>query len=309
MLQGYCARSSGTCKREIRSTVKLSGRTAVVGRWYGLTAIVLATVLASPVLGRAYHGPSNHGRASAAARKKQLIQAIEYQVATARQVLAAAESKAGMSQSQLDAAAATMRQGKQAIEETQSAADGPAATRREIEERLRDSAASNSELRRASAAVEKAHEELDRELHRVLTLPEHDGKPSADDRERERKLLSSDDRAVLRSDGDYQQAWQTLSEAKRIYTWLQQEFFKKDSQWVAAEKSRIDAERAKTKAKRDQETAARKAVPARRQLQDAQQVAAAARAIIAQGEARLRALGVRNVGSTGSQAATSTNLK
>jgi chromosome segregation ATPase len=222
---------------------------------------------------------------------------IQSQVATARQVLAAAESRAGMSQSQLSAAQASIEEAKRTIETADSTDDSAETTLKAIEEKLLDSVTPDSELGRAEGAVEKAQEALDHERHRIVTLPEHDGKLTAADEETDRQSLSEADRNALRGDAEYQQALRELGAAKQQHARLRADFFKQDSEWVEAEKAHREAEREKAQVKQKASTAIRKAAPARSQLRNAEQVAAAARAAIAQGEARLRQLGVKSIGS------------
>lgn len=263
-----------------------------------LPLLVTALVLDSVSMAAAPRNRSNRSAtAAAAARKKQMIQSIQNQVSAARQVLTAAESQTTMSQSQLSAAIARIEEAKQSIGEADSSGDSSMATLRGIEERLLDAVEPDSELGRAEAAVENAHELLDRELHRILTLPLHDGKLTAEDRESDRQLLSKSDRDSLRSDAEYQQALRDLGAAKQQYSRLRMDFFKRDSEWVAVSQSCREAARDEDKARQQATTAARQALPARREARNAQEVAEVARLTIAQGEALLRQLGVKNVGS------------
>jgi len=167
---------------------------------------------------------------------------------------------------------------------------------------LLDAVEPDSELGRAEKAVEKAHEALDHERHRIVTLPGHDGKLTAADQEADRQALSEADRNALRGDAQYQQAMRELGTMKQQHSRLRADYLKQDSEWVAAEKAHRDAKRGEAQAAKQVSTAIKKAAPARRQLRSAEQVAAAARAAIAQGEARLRQLGVKNVGSASSKA-------
>jgi chromosome segregation ATPase len=225
-----------------------------------------------------------------------MIQTIENQVAVARQVLAAAESQAAMSEKELSVVRERITAARSEIEAAGSEEHKAREELREVESGILSDQGPESPLGKAQAAIDEAQQTLDRELHRVVSLPEHAVKLTAADRSADARLLSASDRETLRNDSQYQSALGRLEGAKRNYAQLREDLLKRNPEWVAASKAVAEAHRKESKLKQDSNSGVLPAMPAKRSLRTSQEVAAAARATIAQGEAMLRQLGVKNVG-------------
>jgi DNA repair exonuclease SbcCD ATPase subunit len=273
-----------------------------------LSGIVLLTVAAIelPAKGIPRGRPSAAAAAArkkaADSRKKQTIQEIQNQVAIARQALAAAESQFAMSEKELN----LMRERLAAIRSEMTAAGSEERRAREelreIESSIVGDQGPDSPLGNAQADIDEAELLLHREMHRVVPLPEHTTKAMLADRAADARLLSDDERKALRNDDQYQLAQAKLTAARRAFTQTRQDLLKRNPEWVAASKAVADAHKRESMLKQKGNASARGSLPARRDLCTAEDVAAAARATILQGEAMLRHLGVKNVGETGSQA-------
>lgn len=261
-----------------------------------LAALVVGNIVSSEAAPRMRVPRHHHKGASAgavAAGKKQMIQTIQDQVAAARQVLAAAESQAAMSEQELGGLKERIAAARKEIEAAGSEERKAREELRAIESRILYAQGPESPLSKAQAAIDEAQQALDLELHRLVSLPEHAGKPTSADRSADSRLLSAGDKETLRNDAEYQSALRRLESAKRGFAQIREDWFKQDPDWVAASKAVAEADQKERKSKQEGKTGAMGSVPAKRNLRTAQDVAAAARATIAQGEAMLRQLGVR----------------
>lgn len=262
-----------------------------------ITALVLVDAVSTEALARGRgHHRGRSSAAAAAARKKQMIQTIQNQVAIARQVLAAAESQAAMSEKELSAARERITAARSEIEAAGSEERNAREELREIESSILGDQGPESPLGKAQAAIDEAQQAIDRELHRVVSLPEHALKLTAADRAADARLLSASDKETLRNDGQYQSALNGLEGAKRDFARIREDLLKRNPEWVAASKAVAEAHRKETRLKQDSNSGALPAMSTKRNLRTSQDVAAAARATIAQGEAMLRQLGVKSVG-------------
>ena len=278
-------------------TAALILRRRVVPAVITLAAFVVANVVSSEAMARGRsHNRGRSSAAAAAARKKQTIQTIQNQVATARQVLAAAESQAAMSEKELSVVRERIAAARSEIEAAGSAEREAIAELRELESDIVEAQGADSPLGKAQAAIDDAQVSLDWELHRVLSLPGHTGTPTAADRSAEARSLSATQRDALRKDVEYQLALERVASAKRNLAQIREDVFKRNPEWVAASKAVTEAHKKESKAKQDGSIGAIRSMPAKRDLRTSQDVAAAARATIAQGEAMLRQLGVKNAG-------------
>lgn len=268
-----------------------------------LTALILVNSVSTEALAR---GRSHHrGRSSAAAaaaRKKQMIQSIQNQVAVARQVLAAAESQTAMSEQELGAVRERLVAARSEIEAAGSEERKAREELREIESSILSDQGPESPSGKAQAAVDEAQQALDRQLHRLVSLPEHAAELTAADRSADARLLSASDRGTVRNDAQYQSALGRLTSAKRDFAQIRDDLLKRTPEWIAASKAVAEAHQKESKLKQDGNTGAIRSMPAKRNLRTAQDVAAAARATVVQGEAMLRQLGVKNVGNASRQA-------
>jgi len=296
-MKAICSLAMRSCSSSGRLTATLipSRRAAVTV--VVITALVLVNIATNEALARG-RSRGRSSAAAAAARKKQTIQTIQNQVAVARQVLVAAESQTAMSEKELAAVRERITATRGEIEAAGSEEREALAALRETEADILDDQGPETPLGKAKAALDEAQRALDVELHRVVSLPEHAATLTPAERSAEARALSAKDRQTLQSDTQYLLALSSLENAKRDYARVREDVFKRDPEWVAASKAVGEAHRKESKAKRDGSAGALPAMSTKRNLRTSQEVAAAARATIAQGEAMLRQLGVKNGGGT-----------
>ena len=135
-----------------------------------------------------------------------------------------------------------------------------------------------------------------------MSLPEHEAELTAADRAADTRALSVKDKQTLRSDPQHQSAQGKLESAKRRCAQIRKDLLEGSPEWLAASHTVAEAHVKENKLEQDSNRSAVPAVSAKRSLRTSHEVAAAARATIAQGEAMLRQLGVKNAGDTGYQA-------
>lgn len=255
---------------------------------------------------RRRRGSSRSSRAAAAAkaRKERTIKSIQQQVAAARQVLAAAESQTAMSQAQVNQALSKLSGIRDDLETGHDDAEQAAKTLHEIEAEILAEQQPDSDLGRAQAVVAQAKDDVHREIHRVLRLPNVHEKPGDAARLTDLANLSPVQRKLLENDNGYRSAQDRMREAGRNADQVRQKLLQADSNWVAASQDLAEAKKRSRDESQQAKTAGLSSLGDRRDLRSAQNVAAAARAIIAQGEARLRQLGAKSSGGGSSSGTT-----
>lgn len=235
---------------------------------------------------------SRNGAAAAKAAKQRAISSIQKQVAAAQKVLAAAESKASMSQSELSRAVAELNNIRDDVDSSQLDAREAAEILRELESEILSEQPKDSEWAQAQVALAEARDALHDVIHRLVQLPPDDG-TGAGASERHFAKLSSAGRERLESDPDYRRVHEAFQKVSREVTQLRDKVLAADSEWVSARQDLADAAKAARESNQQAKSAALSALGDSRDLRKSQDVAAMARSIIAQGEARLRQLGAK----------------
>ena len=226
-----------------------------------------------------------------AARRQLAIDNIQEQIAAAQQVLEDAVAREKMSEKQLDAAHQRVLDARAAMDKAAAEELHRNKRMREIEARLVSEQGSGSKLVQAQAKVDTMREALDREAHRVLSLPPHAGKPTAADYAHEVAMLTPVQKEDLRKDSDFRPVAEALRAAVREAVRVRQALFESDSMWSAAKQAAVEAEQRQRKANNDIARAGGLSQFApKRELHAAQDLAAEARVTIAVGKAALRSL-------------------
>lgn len=271
---------------------------------FSLAIAVLASAFLSDVAearGPRYRGRSR-GRASAAAmaaRKKQMIQATQQQVAQAQKILSAAESQTAMSQQELATALSQISVLRKEMETARLSVQEATKTLQSIEKEILDEQPPTSDYSRAQAALEKAQRELHEIVHRYVQVPNDADTSDESARYAEIAKMSPEERHLLETDGSYQRALSAMKDALRVRDDERQKLFEQDSQWIAAHRDLLEARKAVREPDRQAKSLGHSTMSDKQQLQQAQMIAAEARAVIMQGELQLRALGARPTKSTG----------
>jgi DNA repair exonuclease SbcCD ATPase subunit len=255
-----------------------------IGQLLGLVGLFAGVLVLSP------QDAAARSR-SAQAERRQLIQEIKSQIATARSVLAQVESKGGLAAGQLEAARKKIAAAREALEAADAEETAAARAVRDIENDLIEAEGDDSEIARAKAAWEAAAKQYNELLFGRSEAQPADSE-GASTAASSAESPSASTASGAPTDDVIAAAKQKLLDAKREYERLKTALREKDPQWVS------DMETLREERKNRAEAAA-KAGPnlsmlrSSRDLRSAKSIAAAARAVIAQGEARLRQLGVR----------------
>ena len=252
---------------------------------FGLTLLLC---LPAPA-GNKRRGTHRSTKAVAAERKKT-IQTIEQQIRDARKVLADAESQATLSEQQLQGLRHAIEAARKAMEPAETDKDNPADVFEGIEAEILEAQGPKSEIGRAKAAFDAAREAVHREYRRVLSRPaedDEDAPPQAATR------MSKEEMEKLKQDDGYQSAIQKLKTAKQEYAILHKEVIEQCPQWTDAMEAARERQQDQSKAKQTTAAGTGQRLAAKRSLRTAKENAADARAVIAEGEARLREMGVQ----------------
>jgi hypothetical protein len=270
--------SEGNMRRCI-TTSRLSDGWAALGKlaWVGAIASAILLGLApNPVQAQR----RIFGSPAAAARYWRTVHAIQDQVAAAKNVLAAAETQAAMSQRQIDEAAQKLSTIRDALEKERENIAEAGKTLREIETEIVADQPPDSEFARAQTAFEQAQKTYHREMRRVVSSTST-------------AKLSSSQKEALEADSAYRFARQEMQKAAKELSRIRQKLFRANEDWLAARREQIDADKSARDQKRQAGTTGLGSLSDKQDLRTAREVAAAARTMIALGESRLRYLGVR----------------
>jgi hypothetical protein len=226
--------------------------------------------------------------------KKQMAAQIQQQIDAAKKVLAAAESQASMTQAELGQEMAKLSQLEGEVDEARVQVTHAAKALHAVEADLLENLPTTCALAQAQSAVEQKRREVHQAMHRILNLPDHAG----DLRDADMGRLVLDDlahltaaqRAALKDDTGYQTLQTELREAGTHADQARRELFESDPDWTAAQKELAQAQQDLAEERRETKTAAADSGRDKRQLYTTQSLAAQARAIIVQGELRLKQL-------------------
>jgi hypothetical protein len=217
--------------------------------------------------------------ANAAAQRQRLIGKLRQQLSAAQDVLATAQSQGAASQQALDAAASKLSSIRDELEQSRLDANEGQKAMHEIEAEILAEQPADSEYARVKAEVENAKTALNREVRRIL--------PAADSAK-----LSETDRQMLEEDAEYRRARLALQSAAKMLDRVRQKLFRADPDWVSAEKDLYAARQEEHEQEQAATTTGVGTLSDKQDLRSAQGLAAAAQAVIAKAEARLRRLGV-----------------
>jgi chromosome segregation ATPase len=227
--------------------------------------VALVAVLALAEAAAAAQPRRRNNAAAASARKKQMAASIRSQISAAQQVLAAAEAAGGASQAQLDEIRGRLSKAREAMAEAVDEERQARQHLRGLEEKILAAQPSDSALGRAKAQLDNARAKLD-------------------------DLRDRRSGKTINSDPEYRAAVEAVTAARREYNEQGAIVLEKVQEWQDASENlrKMASEHRKEQAGAG---SALGAMGASRNLRNAQEIAAAARQVIAVGEARLRQMG------------------
>ena len=225
------------------------------------------------------------------AQREATIAAIESQIAYAEEVLDETVLSEQQAQEKLDEYQKRIAAARSVIESASAehAADNKAM--RDFEAQVISAQAPDSALSKAQAKVDELRQSLDKEAHRVLSLPPHAGKPGAADYVRELAILSPDQKEQLAGDAQFRAVEEEVKAATRQVLSVRRPLFEANPDWVAARDAALKAQRENDQADRElgKYTGPAQLAP-KQKLHTAEAIADQARQVIAAGKAALRVL-------------------
>ena len=229
---------------------------------------------------------SNAAAARAAQRRaiEKSIQATRAQVEAAKRVGTAAALRAQAEQGTVQAAEQRAEAALRAIEKARSDARATTETLRQIESRIEAAQGPDSEFARARAALEKAEEAFRAARDRVLHSAEYKARYAEALKSPDKTLLAQVRSEALKHDADFQTASRDHEAAEREFRRIRRELFAKDPEWVAAAQAAREARAELTRAEQALSAAMLKRAGGRSRLRQEASTAAAARAVVEQGE-------------------------
>jgi DNA repair exonuclease SbcCD ATPase subunit len=239
-------------------------------------------------------GRGRSSGANAAAQKAAMIKAALAQVAAGKQVLAAAESQASDAESRLSEANNILQGARGALDTARSDARKSSEQLSSIEDGIITGAGSESEIYLARENLQSAKEKLNTALKDALGSDAYQAKVAAAESSPEKvKVLSELRKTTLEDDKAYQDALENLAKAKAKFSRLHAEIVETNSEYKAAAAALHEAHQESSKADHEAHRGGGQKLPAVRNLKAANNVAANARAAIAEGEAMLKQLGYK----------------
>lgn len=240
--------------------------------------------------GRGGRGGNSQSRMMQAA-KSRMTSMIQQQIEAAKKVLAAAESKANMSQSELQQAMSNLSSIQNEINSAESELREAMKALNETEEEILKSQGRNSELGKAEAALQQAKDASHQIVHEILNLPpDKEDQTSRAGRLADLAKLSASQRQTLDTDARYKAALDKLRDAGKQVDDVKRQLFRANADWNAAQEAVAEAQEKLREERQHAKATGANTSRSKQKVQSAQSVAAAARAVIQQGEARLKML-------------------
>lgn len=254
----------------------------------------LCLLLAGSAFAQKRGGSARARSAKAAAARRQMeIDKTQKQLDAAQKVLESVSTQGALTQAQLDAARQNALAARRELNEAEVADKAIHEKLHSIEEGILEAQSDDSDYAKALDDVDTARRAADTELHRVLRRPA----PAVDEEESTRlselALLTPEEREKLTKSNSYQEKKIALQAAVDHMNATRMKLFQGNDEWKQAREEHHKAEQEKAKDERSVQAAANDSSDARGELRSAAQIAASARATIAQAEARLRALGAK----------------
>jgi hypothetical protein len=240
-----------------------------------LAALLAALALSDTAFARKRrHRGHKSSAAAAAARKKQAVRSIRAQIAAAQQALAAAESAGGVAHVQLEEMRTRVSRAREAMAQAVDEEREARQDLQDLEEEILEGQSPESEFGRAQARLAVA-----RRVAEEIRAPYRGNW------------------AGLNTDGNYLAGVEELRAAKREYDRTRAALLSKNPDWQYASQE-LREMLAQHREERKGGGGSLSMMTASRNLRSAQEIAAAARQVIATGEARLRQLGEKVPSST-----------
>ncbi|MEZ6058107.1 MAG: hypothetical protein R3C01_15515 [Planctomycetaceae bacterium] len=231
-------------------------------------------------------------RATMIAQRNRMIAEIRQEIAEATETLKKIESAGEATAVELDLLASQLESHARALKEIQSNAKSKSREMLKIELRIIGEQGGKSEWAKKADAIEQDRLKLEKEFHRVLRLPKDlkEGDDLDSHRLHHFARLSPEQRSQLDADVEYKEAERKLIASCREFSSYERKLFSADAQWKSANEDRLalhEEEERKREAKRLDGIENRETKKTMKTLAD---LAAQARATIADGESQLRAL-------------------
>ena len=256
-------------------------------------------MMARPVLAQS-RSLSSIYRMNEQLRQQEILQ-LQSQLDEAKKTLDSVASQGTMTEAQLEAARQSALTARQSLKEAAKVRRVASSKIQKIEESLIESQPADSEYVKALDGVDAARRALDAEMHQILGRPAP--VPDEDEATRLAELarLTAEQRAYLNRTPTYIEKKAGLNEAMKELTRVKSNLFQDNEEWRKAHEERRKVEQEVAKNAKANRGAAQDSSDAREDLRSATQIAASARATIAQIEARLHALGAKEKPATDRQ--------
>ncbi len=221
-----------------------------------------------------------------------MINGLQSQLVLARQVLASAESKSSMTQSNVYEAMSKLNVLRSEIESANDDAHKAFEAVQMIEADILADQADDSQFAKATKDADSGNLDLIRAIRSVANVPE-DEKVGTNSPFFELSRLSESERQTVKNSQDYKSAKEYTSEVEQRVSEIRTMLFDQSKEWR-------DAKRTLEKARNEKQTETDKMKPVtiaaahqKQQASNLHNVIENAKQIISQGELRLRQLGVK----------------
>ncbi len=229
-------------------------------------------------------------RRNSAAIRKALANELRSRIKAAEQLLHKAQSAAGLSANELQAAGNELQQAKAAIDAAKQEELAARQQLREIEEDILAEQGSDSELSQAQTAVDQALQASEQEFYRVTEIAP-DSIPAGQSYQVTLNSLEPYQMSQLEADPDYQTARANFKAAVAKRDHVRQQLLHQDSEWQAAQAELQAAKSEVVDAQRSGVAAGKDGLVAKTQFRNASELTQYCQQFLQVAHVQLRQLG------------------
>ncbi|MEZ6055863.1 MAG: hypothetical protein R3C01_04085 [Planctomycetaceae bacterium] len=229
------------------------------------------------------------------AQRNRAITEIKQEIEAAKTALKSIESAGNATEAEVNRLASQLDSNAQKLKEINGRENSTHSEMAKIEKRILASQSESSEWARKVDEIEQDRLKLEEEFHRILKLPKDlaPGEDLESHRLHHFASLSKEQSSKLDADANNQEAVERLISACRELSALEHRLFEADKQWKTANDQLVAAHQEEAEQHAESRKVGAENRETKKKLKSLAELAAQARATIANGENQLRQMGVK----------------
>lgn len=240
---------------------------------------------------RSIRGALSRARAMQAAQKKQTVQELKAELQAAQTTFSQAESALATSSASLQTAKSQLDSARERYDAGEKEAHEAGKAQKSLEEKLIASQSPDSPVGKIQSQLVAAQLDLDKEIHRVLSLPDHPAGVTEADRAAERLKFSESQKSRLKGDAGFVSATAKVDALHEQLKDAHKTLFESDAGWKEAHETRKGLTQDLKAMEENRKAAAAEVAQHTKQVKTAQATAGAARQVIMNATMQLTSLG------------------